>query len=110
MLASTVPTMAQAPTPPPSFGGEQYAPQDSEYMIGPGDILNISVFGNDDLIAVTAQPNGQIASAPNVLEIATSVTDAGSRPASCAILLNSGIMSAISLYNPRDACGIQPSP
>jgi polysaccharide export outer membrane protein len=61
LLAATPNAWAQAaPSPPPSLAPTP-APN-LEYRVGAGDVLDIVVFGNDDLTRTTTiQPNGMIA-------------------------------------------------
>lgn len=70
LLAAALLTLAQAP-PPPADGTAPAAPTPSptpeptpspDYRVGPGDVLDVIVFGNDDLSRTTnVQTNGSIA-------------------------------------------------
>jgi polysaccharide export outer membrane protein len=52
--APATPAAAPTPTPPASSGA-------GDYEVGPGDVLDVAVFGNDDLSRVpTVQTNGSI--------------------------------------------------
>jgi polysaccharide export outer membrane protein len=49
-------------SPPPPQTGSASLPADPDYRLGAGDVLDITVFGNDDLSrTTTVQPNGSIA-------------------------------------------------
>lgn len=60
-LAATAqagPSVAQAPSPGPSAAPGPAAP---EYRVGPGDVLEVVVFGNEDLSrSPTVQPDGAV--------------------------------------------------
>jgi polysaccharide export outer membrane protein len=64
-LRAETPSSLQTPTnPPPATPGASPSPNPGapEYQVGPGDVLEIAVFGNEDLSRLpTIQPNGTIA-------------------------------------------------
>jgi polysaccharide export outer membrane protein len=50
-----------APQEPPPAAAQPPAAQPAEYEVGPGDVLEVNVFGNDDLSRIaTVQTNGAI--------------------------------------------------
>jgi polysaccharide biosynthesis/export protein len=65
-LRAETPSSAQAPPAPPPTTAPAPSPSPNpgapEYQVGPGDVLEIAVFGNEDLSRMpTIQPNGTIA-------------------------------------------------
>jgi polysaccharide export outer membrane protein len=64
-LRAETPSSLQTPTnPPPATPAASPSPNPGapEYQVGPGDVLEIAVFGNEDLSRLpTIQPNGTIA-------------------------------------------------
>lgn len=66
LVVWAAPTSAQAPSPPPAVPAVAPSPQASpatftDYRIGAGDVLEITVFGNADLSrSSTVQPGGTI--------------------------------------------------
>jgi polysaccharide export outer membrane protein len=56
------PPVMAAPTPPPAPPAPPVAAGDTEYRVGAGDVLDVTVFGNDDLSrTTTVQTGGTIA-------------------------------------------------
>jgi polysaccharide export outer membrane protein len=65
MLLQAAPTPAPTPTPDPSTTAPapalEPAAASGDYEVGPGDVLDVAVFGNDDLSRIpTVQTNGAI--------------------------------------------------
>jgi polysaccharide export outer membrane protein len=60
--SAPAPLPTPTPTPPPADGpAAEAAAKAGDYEVGPGDVLDIAVFGNDDLSRIpTVQTNGSI--------------------------------------------------
>ena len=61
ILAGCSLAIAQTPAPPPPAAASAQAGTNSDYMIGPGDTLNVFVWRNPDLsVTLPVRPDGKI--------------------------------------------------